>query len=173
VPHRRAVVAARTLDRTVARGEDHDLALLGGDRLALGLGARPLLDQEEVAALVVDPAPTEEAGELQREDDLAVEVLVQAVVATRLVVEQQGRRLRLALLPAPREQRAERGRMEHGRVERHLPLIGDGGQGRIRVHAERVDQRRQRRREVLVLADAEAVARHVDAAAEARVLAVE
>jgi len=45
----------------------HDLALLGRDRLAARLGARPLLDEQEVAAGVVRAAPREEAGELERE----------------------------------------------------------------------------------------------------------
>src|SRR2546427_281188 len=40
--HRPAVDAARPLDRPVARGEDHDLALLRRDRFATRLGARAL-----------------------------------------------------------------------------------------------------------------------------------
>src|SRR2546429_7075254 len=40
----------------------------------------------ELAAGVVDARAGEEAGELQGEDDVAVEVLVEAVVAPRLVV---------------------------------------------------------------------------------------
>src|SRR2546425_7953499 len=49
----------------------------------------PLLDQQELAAGVVDARAGEEAGELQGENDVAVEVLVEAVVAPRLVVEQR------------------------------------------------------------------------------------
>src|SRR5688572_27331305 len=40
--HGGAIVAARALDGAVPRGEDQDLALLGVDRLALGLRARAL-----------------------------------------------------------------------------------------------------------------------------------
>ena len=40
---------AGTLGRPVACGEDHEFALLGGDRLAARLGARPLLDEQQIA----------------------------------------------------------------------------------------------------------------------------
>ena len=52
----RAIEAAGTLGRPVACGEDHEFALLGGDRLAARLGARPLLDEQEIAPGVVDTA---------------------------------------------------------------------------------------------------------------------
>src|SRR5687768_12253280 len=173
VAHGGAKVAARALDGAVARGEDQDLALVGVDRLALGLRARALLDQQEVAALVVDAAPAQEAGELEREDDVAVEVLMQTVVAAGLVVEQERRRLRLALLVAARQQAAKIGWMQHRRVEGDLPLIRDGCQRRIGVHPQFLDEPRQRRCEVLVLPDAESVTPHVDATAKARVIRVE
>src|SRR5262245_64150616 len=86
VAHGAAVGAPRALDRPVARREDDDLALLGRDRFTARLGPRPLLDQQEVAPGVVDAPATQEAGDLQGEDDVAVDVLVQAVVAPGLVV---------------------------------------------------------------------------------------
>src|SRR3989454_1789882 len=98
VTHHGAEVAARAARGSVARREDDDLALLGRHGFAARLGARPLLDQQELAAGVVDARAGEEAGELQGEDDVAVEVLVEAVVAPRLVVEQE--RGRLGLAPA-------------------------------------------------------------------------
>jgi len=52
----RAIEAAGTLGRPVACGEDHEFALLGGDRLAARLGARPLLDEQQIAPGVVDTA---------------------------------------------------------------------------------------------------------------------
>src|SRR5207237_8124728 len=53
---RGAVPAARALQGTVAGGEDDELALLRRDRLAARLRARPLLDEQEVSAIVVDAA---------------------------------------------------------------------------------------------------------------------
>src|SRR5262249_51270144 len=56
VAHRGAVDAASPLHRAVSGREDDDLALLGGDRFAARLRPRPLLDQQEIPALVVDAA---------------------------------------------------------------------------------------------------------------------
>src|SRR5207253_4653901 len=157
----------------VARREDDDLALLGRHDLAARLGARPLLDQQELAAGVVDGRAGEKAGELQGEDDVAVEVLVEAVVSTRLVVEEERRRLGLAAAAAEGEERGEIGRIARRRPERGLPAIRDRRERRVGVDAERLDERRQRRGEILVVADAELVARHVHAASEAPVVGVE
>src|SRR6185436_20702310 len=105
VAHGGAIPAAGALDRAVPGREDQDLALLGGDRLTARLGARPLLHQQELAALVVG-APAQEAGELQGKDDVAVDVLVQAVVAAGLVVEQQRGRLRLSAAMTDRDRKS-------------------------------------------------------------------
>src|SRR2546422_3554602 len=85
----------------------------------------------------------------------------------------RSRRLRLAVLAAASQQRREIRREEVGIAEGRLPLVGDGGQRRVRALAQRLHERRQRRREVFVLADAETVAGHVDPAAEAALVAVE
>src|SRR2546421_8638153 len=159
--------AARALYGTVPRREDHDLALRGRDRLAARLCARTLLDEEELAAVVVGAGPAQETRELEREDDVAVEVLVQAVVAAVLVVEEERCRLRLAVLATHGLQLGERRGMTSRRAESVLPRIGDGGERRKRMHAKGLDQRGQRRREVLIVADAEAKARHLDAGSEA------
>src|SRR5437867_1630843 len=171
--HGPAVDAARALDRTVAGREDDDLTLLGGDRLPPRLRSRSLLHQQEVPAGVVDAASAQEASELERKHDVAVEVLVQAVVAARLVVEQERRRLGLAAPAADRLEAVEGRRMHGRRGQRGLPLVGDGRERRIGRVAQGVDERRHRRGEVLVVAHAELVARHVDGAPEARRIAVE
>src|SRR5262245_11129179 len=85
VAHGAPVDAPRAHDRPVARREDDDLTLLGGDGLAPRLGPRALLDQQEVAARVVDAPPAQEARDLQGKHDVAVDVLVQTVVAAALV----------------------------------------------------------------------------------------
>lgn len=54
VTHLDAVVAARAADRADARGEHREPALLGGDDIAHRLRARPLFDEQELAALMVD-----------------------------------------------------------------------------------------------------------------------
>src|SRR6266542_2039783 len=104
VTHGRAMPAPGAADGPVARGEDHQLPPLGVDRLAPRLRPGPLLDEQEITALVVDATAAQKRGDLQREGDVAVEVLVQAVVAAGLVVEQQRRRLRLSVPAAEAEQ---------------------------------------------------------------------
>jgi hypothetical protein len=158
----------------VARREDDDLALLGGDCLGSRLGPRPLLDQQEVAARVIDAPPAQEARELQGKDDVAVDVLVQAVVAAALVAQQERRGLGLASPPADREQLVERRRVhERGLGERGLPPVRNRGERRIGMAAQRLDQGRQGPGEVSVLADTEPVARHVDRVAKPPVVSVE
>src|SRR5262245_22274989 len=131
VAHGDPVIPASTSRRAMARGEDHDLALRGGDRLAAGLGARALLDEQELAALVIRPYAAQEARELQRERHLAVQVLVQAVVAPGLVVKQQRRGLRLAGAPALGLEPCEVGGVAAPRAESLLPPVGHGGQRRV------------------------------------------
>src|SRR5438876_8773646 len=94
-------------DGPVARGKDHQLPPLGVDRLAPRLRPGPLLDEQEITALVVDAAAAQKRGDLQREGDVTIEILVQAVVPTSLVVEQQRRRLRLSVPTAEAEQPIE------------------------------------------------------------------
>src|SRR5439155_9782546 len=95
--------------------------------------ARPLLDQQELAAGVVDARAGEEAGELEGEDDFAVEVLVEAVVAPRLVVEQERGRLGLAPAAAAGQVRGEVGRVTRRRSQRGLPAVRDRRVRRVGV----------------------------------------
>src|SRR5215831_441209 len=126
VAHGAPIHAPGALAGSVARREDDDLAPLGGDRLAPRLGPRPLLDQQEVAARVIDTPPAQEARELQGKDDIAVDILVQAVVAAALIAQQERRGPGLASPPADREQPVERRRVhERGLREGGLPPIGD------------------------------------------------
>src|ERR1700736_3315867 len=76
VAHVDAVMPSRSGDRTIAIGEDDSLALIHRDRFATRLRARALLDQQEFSALEILVAPAQHAGELKRERDLAVEILM-------------------------------------------------------------------------------------------------
>src|SRR5438552_6460992 len=92
---------------------------------------------------------------------------MQAVVAAGRVAEEERGGPRLPGGRAAREIRAQLGRKALRHAHRLHPAVGDGRQVPVEMEAQRRDQRRQRRGEVLVLADAEAQARHVDAAPEA------
>src|SRR5690348_14692237 len=97
---------------------------------------------------------------------LAVQVLMQAVVVAGAVAKQQGRRPSLpGSVTAPEELRV-RGRKPRLFAQELLPAVGHGRELRVQHFAQLADQRRQWIGEVLVLAAAEAMARHDDPAAE-------
>src|SRR5690348_13104995 len=89
------VEAARTAHGTMMYGKNHRLALPQRHDLALRLHAWPLLHQEELAAGEVRRIAQQD-GELQREDQCAVEILVQTIVVAGGVAEDERRRPRLA-----------------------------------------------------------------------------
>ena len=90
-----AIGPARSLNRTLAHGEDHPVALPQAHDLGARLHARALLGQHELAAGKVPPRRRQQDRDLQRKDDLAVDVLMQAIVVARAIAQQQRRRPRL------------------------------------------------------------------------------
>ncbi len=169
VAHVGPVVAAGALDRAGARREDQEAAALEVDHVRARLRPRALLDEHELAALEVGARAVEDRHGLQRERDVAVEVLVQRVVAPLEVAQQQRRGALLAGLVAAVEERAELLRELGGLAEAAGPLVGEPRERRVERVARLLDRIGQRRVEVLVLALAEAVAAHVDRGAEVAV----
>src|SRR5262245_7540203 len=104
VSHGRAKVSARAGDGSMPGREDDDLALLRPDGLPARLGPRPLFQEEKLSSVVVFARAAQEARELQREGHRAVEILMQAVVASGLVAKQEGSRLALTLARAEGQQ---------------------------------------------------------------------
>src|SRR5713226_2614940 len=100
MPHLRTVIPPRTGGGPVASSEDDDLPLLRGDGFTTGLGARSLLDQQELTAGVIAVASAKKACKLEREHHLAVQILMQAVVASGFVGQEQRRRLCLSMFEA-------------------------------------------------------------------------
>src|SRR5215831_4132635 len=135
VPHRRTIGAARAPHGPVARGEDDRLALLEMHDVPPRLGARSLLHEEELASREVLPRLAQEHRELEGKDYVAVEILVQAVVALGLVAQEEWGGLALPAPRAEREQSREIGRMPYTCPERRLPAIGHHGKRWIGVLA--------------------------------------
>ena len=104
VAHADAVVAALAAVGALARREDHERALRRGQHVGAALRARALLEQHELAALEVDSRASEDRQHLEREVDVAVEVLVQRVPVALAVAQDQRRRARLAGRAAALEQ---------------------------------------------------------------------
>src|SRR5499427_5116120 len=101
--HVDAVNAARALHRSMMHGEDHALALREWRDFCPRLHARALLREHEFAAGEIFARPRQQEGDLQREDVLAVEILMQAIVVADAVREQERRRLGLSGLVTARE----------------------------------------------------------------------
>src|SRR5215469_8503785 len=91
VLHVHAVIAARAAHRAVARREDNRLALIGMHDFGFGLRSRLLFHQQKLPALPVAASLPEQEDHLQRESDFTVNILMQAVVPTCFVVQQQWR----------------------------------------------------------------------------------
>ena len=104
--------------------------------------------------------------DLQREEVLAVHVLVQAIVVARAVAQEERGRLGLPGAMTPVEKSRVIVRVAHGDAQGVVPPVGEAGELRIEGRAERGDDLGKRMGEVLVFAAPEAVARHDDPAAE-------
>jgi hypothetical protein len=74
-----AIAALRSLHRPVMDGERHGVALPQRHDLCAALHPRPLLRQDELAAGKVDARRGEKDRNLDREGEIAVQVLVEAV----------------------------------------------------------------------------------------------
>ncbi len=79
VPHVRAVEATRTSNGTIPC-RDHDcFTLRGNDHVWSALRSRSLFNQHQFSALIVIAMLAEREDHLEREEELAVQVLVQAI----------------------------------------------------------------------------------------------
>ena len=80
VAHGNAIGAASALDGAVVDGEDHRLARLERHDMDPRLHPRPLLGQHELAAGKLLSRPRQQEGRLQREVELAVQILMQTII---------------------------------------------------------------------------------------------
>src|ERR1700760_166464 len=84
--------------------EYHALALLERDYLRPRLHARPLFGEDELAAREIRAGFREQERDLEREDVLAVDVLMQAVVIIGTISKEERRRLGLPCFVAAVEE---------------------------------------------------------------------
>jgi hypothetical protein len=125
VPHADLVRAARPARRARTAREHDGIATPERDRVAARLHARALLDEQEITAGEVGVGTVEHHRHLEREHELAVEVLMERVPATRLVAEQQRRRPALARGRACPLICRERSWEARRTAERFVPTIRD------------------------------------------------
>jgi hypothetical protein len=76
-------------------GEGHRIALPKRDDLSAALHARPLFGQHKLAACEVGAGLGEQNRDLNREREIAIEILVEAVEVPRDVLQQERRWTRL------------------------------------------------------------------------------
>ena len=139
-----AVDAARALHRPVVHREDHarrpGASGTTSARDCMRGRCSVSTNSPPVKSL---PGLRQQDRDLQREDVLAVEILVQAVVVARAVPQQQRRRPRLARPAWQRARNAACSRgIAHVDAQRLVPAVGDRGERRIERRAQRRDRAR-------------------------------
>ena len=110
---------------------------------------------------------------MQRECEFAVEILMQALIVAGGVLQEKRRQPHLARGVARLQIIGMRRRIAHGDLHALVPGIGVGHDPRIERGPQFADRCGQGIFEIAVLALAEAVARHVDMAAEMHFLRIE
>src|SRR5215475_2972447 len=134
--------------------------------------ARSLLREHEFTAREVVSWHRQEEGDLQREDMLAIEILMQAVVIALAIVQEERRWPGLAGAVTPLKKYRMLSRIAHVDAQSLVPAICDVGQRRIQRIAQAGDHCGQRIGKVLVLAASETVTRHHNTAAKQLVLGI-
>jgi hypothetical protein len=173
VPQVHPIRSLSSLDRAVMHGERHGIALPQRYEFGPALHPRLLFREDKFTASEILARFEEEDRDLEREREIAVKVLMQAVEVARYILKQQRRRTRLARIVALLQERRVAVRVAAFDAHSCVPVIGNSREMRIKRRAQAADEVGQRVLEVPVLAFAEAVSRHVDVTSEVPFLRVE
>ncbi len=155
-----SIITSNAFDRPLMYGEHYGVALFQVDDLGARLHTRALLGEDELAPGEVLAGFRQQDRHLQREYVLAIQVLVQAVVVLRPVLQQQWSG---ALLTGGVAALDEIGvLLGKSRFQPHafIPAIGQRYQLRIQRLTQLLDHFRQRISKILILAAPESMARH-------------
>ena len=174
MPQIHPIIPASAFDGTITSGENDRLALIRMDHFGSGLSPRLLFYQDKFSALPIAAVLAKHENHLQREAHLSINVLMEAVVTARLIMQQQRRGFCLPGLAAD----SQEGGVVLGIPEtRHTqglgPAIRDPGEMRVGVRPQIRDQFRERVAEIFVIADAEPIALHDDLTAKAALIFIE
>jgi hypothetical protein len=153
--------------------EGHSITLSKWYNLGTALHARSLFGQDELAACEVPAGLGEENLYLDRECEIAIEILMETVEITRNILQQKRCWACLTLVVASLEER----RMVVGiaLVDSHPagPFVGQACEVRIECRSQAIENVRKRVFEVAVLSLAETVPRHMDMASEVALIGIE
>ena len=131
VPHCYSIDTATALDRPVVDGEDHRLSRFQRHDLDSRLHPRPLLGQDQFAARELCARLRQEECCLQRETQLAVQVLMQAIIVARSVAQDQRCRPGLSFSVALKDIFFKTAREIGSLSKRAAPLVGERNQSLI------------------------------------------
>src|SRR5580693_913554 len=172
VPQVHAIRTARALHGPVVNRENNSVALMERYDHRSALHARALLRHDELAAGEVRAGGGQQNSQLEREDMLAVEVLVQAVVVVDSIFKEKWRRPHLTGIVATLEEVGVLFRVAHIESHRFIPAIGNRDQMRIDRCPEFAQKIGKRIAEILVLPTPEAMPPHDNATAKDVVIGV-
>src|SRR5581483_12303557 len=103
----------------------------------------------------------------------SIQILMQTVVVTSLILQEQRRRLGLTCRRAAREKVGVLTRVADAEAHRFVPTIGDGRKTRIKRRPQTPDGVGQRVCEILVFATPKPVPAHDNSTSETIVVAIE
>src|SRR3984893_8535935 len=146
--------------RPMVHGEDHGFALDEGHDLRPRLHPRALLREHKLAPGEILARAREEQRDLEGKDEIAVEVLVQAIVIPGAVLQQKWRRPVLPGLVAAREITCVIAGIGCGDVNALIPAIGDLSERWIKFRAQDRYRFRERISEIFVLAPPKTMSGH-------------
>ena len=137
-------------------GEGDGIALVKWNDFDAALHARALLGQHKIAAGEIVARLGKQNRDLDREGEVAVEILVQAIEVAGRILQQQRRRPRLARIVASFRKRVLVG-IALSMPMRSFQALATARQTRIERCAQAAEKIRQRIFEVAILAFAKAV----------------
>src|SRR5687768_1415150 len=119
---------AGALDRPMMHRKCNSIPLLEWNNLWTGLHTWPLLRQYKLAARKITARLGQQDGELNGEYMFPVQILVQAIVIPRLILQQQRGRTKLACLVAAPDKIRMLRRVTHIHAHCPVPAIGNWDQ---------------------------------------------
>src|SRR5260370_6937391 len=99
MPQIHPIIPASAFHGTITSGENDCLTLIRMDHFGSGLSPRLLFHQDKFSALPIAAVLAKHENHLQREAHLSIDVLMEAVVTARLIMQQQRRGFCLPVLP--------------------------------------------------------------------------
>ncbi len=162
MPQRCSVIASCTLHRAMLSWKNEAFALIKRNDMSSTLRPRPLLQQNRLSSRIIIIALVEHKQYLEWEIDIAVKVLMHAIVTTGLILQNKRRRAVLSGLMALVQKGAECIRVDCRFMEQLEPTIGRFGKLRVEAVAQLLQNGRYGRLIILIFPDPEAISRHIN-----------